>query len=105
MAKSKTVEEKSKIIPLKSFKEELENLLSRYNDSILANYIGNCLKEYDHSNYMSQAQGENPFGVDLNKMPETKQNTPQPPQAIPANVGNNVSTGWSNPFGGTSWGV
>lgn len=87
----------------KDFKAELENLISKHEDSILAKYIHNCLKEYDHVNYMSQA--ENPFGVDLSKLPEVTQNTPQPPQAIPANVGNNVSTGWSNPFAGTSWGV
>lgn len=32
---------------------------------------------------------------------------PQPPQENPhaARVGNRVSSGWSNPFGGTSWGV
>jgi hypothetical protein len=35
-------------------------------------------------------------------MPEPINQAPQP---IPANVGNNVTTGWSNPFGGTSWGV
>lgn len=103
MAKSKTIKEKSKIIPLKNFREELNNLLSKYEDSILASYIGNCLKEYEQNN---QNQGENPFGVDLTKMPEIiPNNPPQPPQPIPANVGNKVTTGWSNPFGGTSWGV
>lgn len=87
----------------KDFKAELEKLIAKNEDSILAKYIDNCLKEYDHANYMSQA--ENPFGVDLTKMPEIAPTTPQPPQAIPANVGNNVTSGWSNPFAGTSWGV
>lgn len=87
----------------KDFRTELEKLIAKHEDSILAKYIDNCLKEYDHANYMSQP--ENPFGVDLAKMPEVKPSTPQPPQAIPANIGNNVTTGWSNPFGGTSWGV
>jgi hypothetical protein len=103
MAKLKNTEENPKILPLKSFREELETLLSQYNDSILASYIGNCLREYDQNNVQ---QSENPFGVDLTKMPEVlPNNPPQPPQPIPANVGNNVSTGWSNPFGGTSWGT
>lgn len=102
MAKLKNTEEKQKIV-LKSFREELENLLFQYNDSILASYIGNCLREYDQNNIQ---QVENPFSVDLTKMPDVLPNNPQqPPQPIPANVGNNVSTGWSNPFGGTSWGV
>lgn len=87
----------------KDFKTELEKLISKHEDSILAKYINDRLNEYDHANHIGQA--ENPFGVDLTKMPEVKPSTPQPPQAIPANVGNNVTTGWSNPFGGTSWGV
>lgn len=103
MAKLKNPEEKLEIIPLKSFRENLENLLSQYNDSILASYIKNCLKDYDQNNI---TQTENPFGVDLTKMPEVlPNNPPQPPQPIPANVGNNVSRGWSNPFAGTSWGA
>lgn len=89
-----------------NFKEELLSLISKYDDSILAKYINDCLKAYEHSNPMSQAQPkENPFGVDLNKIPEVKNDTPQPQQPIPANFGNKTTTGWSNPFGGTSWGV
>ena len=90
----------------KDFRKELESLISNYEDSLLASYISNALKEYDHAEYAKQLQPkENPFGVDLNKVPEAKPITPQPPQPIPANVGNTTTQGWSNPFAGTSWGV
>jgi hypothetical protein len=92
----------------KNFKEELLALISECEDSILAKYIDECLKKYEHENYTSQLSkpSTNHFGVDLNKVPEVKTETPQTPQPIPANVGNNkVTTGWSNPFGGTSWGA
>lgn len=90
----------------KDFREELEKLISKHEDSVLAHYIENTLKVYDHSEFIKRSHPElNPFGVDLTKLPETKNETPQPPQAIPANVGNTTTSGWSNPFGGTSWGV
>lgn len=87
----------------KDFKVELKKLIAKHEDSILAKYINDCLNDYDNNNHTIQS--ENPFGVDLSKMPEVLPNTSQPPQAIPANVGNTVTTGWSNPFAGTSWGV
>jgi len=38
--------------------------------------------------------------------PETNTTTTGNSQGpVPASVGNQVSTGWSNPFGGTSWGM
>jgi len=87
----------------KDFRKELEKLITNHKDSVLAKHIDHCLKEYDHAEQTKSA--ENPFGVDLSKVPEVKPNTPQPPQAIPANVGNVTTQGWSNPFAGTSWGV
>ena len=84
----------------KDFKVELEKLIAKHEDSILAKHINECLIQYDQS--YNESQLENPFGVDLSKMPEPINQAPQP---IPANIGNNVTTGWSNPFGGTSWGV
>jgi hypothetical protein len=77
------------------FRQKLENLLNKNSDSQLASYINTCLIEYDKKNQTPQ----NPFGIDLNKTPNPAN------QPIPANIGNNISTGWSNPFGGTSWGV
>lgn len=77
------------------FRQKLETLLNKNKDSDLASYISNCLIEYDKKNQTK----ENPFGVDLNQMPQPN-NGP-----IPANIGNNITTGWGNPFGGTSWGV
>jgi hypothetical protein len=76
------------------FKKELEKLLNKNEESLLASYIKKCLNDYD-----SQINNkENPFGVELQQ--------PNPnPQPIAANVGNTTTTGWSNPFGGTSWGV
>ena len=82
------------------FRAELEKLIAKHEDSILAKYVNDCLIQYDRS--YNEAQLENPFGVDLNKMPEPINQAPQP---IAANVGNKVTTGWSNPFGGTSWGL
>jgi hypothetical protein len=87
----------------KDFRKELEKLISKFEDSLLAKRINDVLKEYDQPEETKNV--ENPFGVDLTKVPEVKPNTPQPPQAIPANIGNVTTQGWSNPFAGTSWGV
>lgn len=76
------------------FRKKLENLLSKNSNDPLASYILECLATHDRCHIKQ----ENPFGVELNKMPE-------PSGPIPANVGNKTTTGWSNPFGGTSWGV
>ena len=84
----------------KDFRKELEKLIAKHEDSELVSHIANSLKEYDHAQYMKQSQPpENPYGVDLNKMPQVNN------QPIPVNVGNTTTSGWSNPFGGTSWGV
>lgn len=85
-----------------SFKDELQALIKKYDDSLLAKYIEHCLNKYNKDNYLSNSNQENPFGVDVNKMPELKTSTPQP---IPAPIGNKTSSGWNNPFGGTSWGL
>jgi len=38
-------------------------------------------------------------------VPEATKPTNNDPQPTPAAVGNKVTTGWSNPFGGTTWGL
>jgi len=76
------------------FKNELQILLNNNEKSSLATYIKKCLSDYD-SNANNK---ENPFGVEL-QQPNLN------PKPIAANVGNTTTTGWSNPFGGTSWGV
>lgn len=82
------------------FKKDLEKLLKKNEDSVLANYIDNCLKDYELKNSKQEEVLENPFGVNL-QPPVVN----APPQPIPANIGNKTTSGWSNPFGGTSWGV
>jgi hypothetical protein len=73
------------------FKKDLEKLLNKNEKISLALYIKKCLSDYD-----SQINNkENPFGVEL-QQPNLQSNA--------ANVGNApTTTGWSNPFGGTSW--
>lgn len=83
------------------FKKDLEKLLNKNEDSVLANYIDNCLKEYEAKNFKQEELLENPFGVGL-QPPVVNPSLNQP---IPANIGNKTTSGWSNPFGGTSWGV
>ena len=78
------------------FRKKLENLLQKNEDSPLALYVKQCLETYDRSN----SSQENPYGVTLQKTPEPEQSGP-----IAAKMGNNTTSGWSNPFGGTSWGV
>lgn len=81
------------------FKKDLEKLLKKNEDSLLANYIAKCLKDYE----TQSSEQVNPFGVDL-QAPNVAAQQSQKPNGAP--VGNNPTTsGWSNPFGGTSWGV
>ena len=82
------------------FKKDLEKLLKKNEDSVLANYIDNCLKEYEAKNSKQEVL-ENPFGVNL----QPPVANPPSNQPIPANIGNKTTSGWSNPFGGTSWGI
>ncbi len=95
---------------VKDFRKELEKLVSKHEDSILAKYINECLKAYDLNNFINKPPtGEELFGVDLQKLPEKEKNLPAQTinknQPIPAPIGNNTSSGWRNPFGGTSWGM
>jgi hypothetical protein len=78
----------------KDFKTELNKLISKFNDSVLALHIKKCLDDYEHAEQKIQAQENIP-----------KPTPVQHQGPIPANIGNKVTTGWSNPFGGTSWGV
>ena len=81
------------------FKKDLEKLLKKNEDSLLAGYIAKCLKDY---NVQTEEQ-VNPFGVEI-QPPEVA--VQQAPKSNAAPVGNNpTTTGWSNPFAGTSWGV
>ncbi len=79
------------------FRKKLETLLEKNSENPLSSYIKDCINTYDIKN-SQEKETVNPFGVDLNKMPNAS-------EPIPANIGNTTTTGWSNPFGGTSWGV
>lgn len=102
------------------FRTELTELVNRYSvdnrshtpDFILANYLIDCIRAYDRAvsactDYMENSpkltaeQKQNPFGVEM----QPPNVNPAPSGPIPAAVGNKVTSGWSNPFGGTSWGV
>jgi hypothetical protein len=104
-----------------SFRTELTELINHHSvenrsntpDFILANYLIDCIRAYDRAvsactDYVENTpkvaaeQKQNPFGVEM-QPPNVNPVTPSEP--IPAPVGNKVTSGWSNPFGGTSWGV
>ena len=81
------------------FKKDLEKLLKKSEDSHLAGYIAKCFKDYE----AQSTEQVNPFGVEI-QPPEVA--VQQAPKSNAAPVGNNpVTTGWSNPFAGTSWGA
>jgi hypothetical protein len=88
----------------KDFRKDLEKILVKYNNSKLAKHIQKCLIEYDNQSKNKSKDVENPYGVELNKIPEKNEEV-LPNQPIPAPIGNNTTLGWNNPFGGTSWGV
>ena len=89
------------------------NTRSNTQDYILAEYIIDCIRAYDkaavkrdetkssESSAPQTPQIEDPFGVGM--LPPVSNSIQNKP--IPAEVGNKVTTGWSNPFGGTSWGA
>ena len=80
------------------FKKDLEKLLKKNEDSVLASYIAKCLKDYGVQTVEEVA----PVDVIL----QTPDVSVQPQKSNAAPVGNNPTTsGWSNPFGGTSWGA
>ena len=106
------------------FKKELTDLINKFSldskcntpDYILCDYIVNCIENYYNTiqkkdeyskikeTQLQDKENDNLFGVPLQKI--TDNNSNQQPVPIPANVGNKTTTsGWSNPFGGTSWGV
>ena len=81
------------------FKKDLEKLLKKNEDSLLAAYIAKCLKDFENQS----TEQANPFGIEI-QPPEVAVQQPQKSNAAP--VGNNPTTsGWSNPFAGTSWGA
>jgi hypothetical protein len=101
------------------FRTELKGLLNRFSidsknntaDYILAEYLNNCLDAYNKAVAEREKYTKNPseisleenlYGVQLKPPIEPK---PEPNKPIPAPVGNNITTGWSNPFAGTSWGA
>lgn len=111
------------------FRTELTSLLNKFSiennsntaDYILSEYLINCLQAYDkavlqidkHTTAVLQRDKhttvpfgttpkENPYGVDFKPPTEIKLEVNKP---IPAKVGNTTTTGWSNPFCGTSWGA
>lgn len=58
---------------------------------------------YASDKYLAE-QYELPFNTEPNIV-KTENNATTVGNAVAAPVGNQVSTGWSNPFGGTSWGM
>jgi hypothetical protein len=104
------------------FKKELTDLINKFSldnkcntpDYILCDYILNCIENYYNTTrkkdeyskikdtQLQNKENNNLFGVPLQKIEE---NQPQKPSPIPAEMGQKITTGWSNPFGGTSWGV
>lgn len=104
------------------FKKELTDLINKFSlddkcntpDYILCDYIIGCIENFyttvdkrDSYSKMKETHFENNensnlFGVPLQKISE---NNIQSPSPIPAPIGNNTSSGWRNPFGGTSWGM
>jgi len=105
------------------FKKELTDLINKFSldnkcntpDYILCDYIVNCIETFyttidkrdsyskmKESHFVENVENKNLFGVPLQKIAE---NQPQKPTPIPAEVGQKTTSGWSNPFGGTSWGV
>lgn len=104
------------------FRTELTTLLNRFSienksntaDYILSEYIIDCLQAYDkavlqrdkHSIPTENTLQENPYGVQLKSVvPPTEGLKTEPNGPIPAKVGNTTTSGWTNPFAGTSWGV
>jgi hypothetical protein len=84
-------------------------------DHVLAEYLFNALESFHDAvlerdkytkNPSEVSLEENLYGVQLKSVnpptegPKTESNMP-----IPAKVGNTTTTGWSNPFAGTSWGA
>lgn len=106
------------------FKADLKNLINRYPslnrsnspDHILVEYLIGSLESFHNSvlerdKYIQTPSEvslkENLYGTDLKTVsPVTENIVPEINKPIPANVGKTATTsGWSNPFAGTSWGA
>jgi hypothetical protein len=85
-------------------------------DHVLAEYLFNALESFHNAalerdkytkNPSEVSLEENLYGVQLKPVTQpTEGLKAEPNMPIPAKVGNTTtSTGWSNPFAGTSWGV
>ena len=105
------------------FKTELKNLINRYPslnrsnspDHILVEYLIGSLESFHNSvlerdKYIQTPSEvslkENLYGVQLKSaVLPTEGLKAEPNMPIPAKVGQTTTSGWSNPFAGTSWGV
>lgn len=105
------------------FKTELTNLINRYPslnrsnspDHILVEYLIGSLESFHNSvlerdKYIQTPSEvslkENLYGVNLQPVNPIPENIiPEPNRPIPAKVGQTTTSGWSNPFAGTSWGA
>lgn len=63
---------------------------------------------WEHENNSATVTADNIQQIEISA--PIQQNVVQPPTQVeenvrPVNVGSKVTSGWSNPFGGTSWGV
>lgn len=105
------------------FRTELKNLINRYPalnrsnspDHILVEYLTGALESFHNSvserdkyvkNPSEVSLEENLYGVQLKTtVPPTEGLKAEPNMPIPAKVGNTTTSGWANPFAGTSWGV
>jgi hypothetical protein len=84
-------------------------------DHVLVEYLFNALESFhdavlERDKYTKNPKEisleENLYGVQLKSVnPPTEGLKPEPNMPIPAKVGNTTTTGWSNPFAGTSWGA
>lgn len=101
------------------FRTELTSLLNRFSienksntaDYILSEYIIDCLQAYDKAVLQRDKHAKTPSDISLEEnlygvhlKPPTEVGL-EPNKPIPAKVGNTTTSGWANPFAGTSWGV
>lgn len=84
-------------------------------DYVLVEYLFNALESFHNAvlerdkytkNPSEVSLEENLYGVQLKPVTSpTEGLKSEPNMPIPAKVGSATTSGWSNPFGGTSWGV
>jgi hypothetical protein len=84
-------------------------------DHVLAEYLFNALESFHNSVLERDKYTKDPSNVSLednlynvqlkSENPPTENLKTESNMPIPAKVGNTTTTGWSNPFAGTSWGA